>query len=151
MYRHIAASWHKIWKEKSGDIRYRLMKLRRESTIVRVERPTRLDRARALGYKAKQGFVIVRIKVGRGGMRKSRPTAGRRQKHLGVVRIKAAIGMQQVAERRAEEKLPNLHALNSYLVYRDGKHSWYEIIMVDPNHPSVSSDHDMAKVLGLAR
>ncbi len=151
MYRHINASWQRVWKEKAGGITKRLIEWRRNPTIMRLERPTRLDRARMLGYKAKQGFVVVRVKVGRGGMRKSRPRAGRRPKHLGVVKIKGAVNIKDVVERRAVKKFPNLTALNSYLVYQDGKHAWHEVIMVDSNHPAVTSDYDVAKALGLAR
>ena len=50
----------------------RMQDWRREGSIVRVRRPTRIDRARALGYKAKQGIVVVRVKVRRGGRRASR-------------------------------------------------------------------------------
>ncbi len=111
---------------------------------MRLERPSRISKARRLGYKAKQGFVVVRVRVGRGGMRKQRPRAGRRPKHLGVVKIKAAISMREVAERRAGEKFPNLKVLNSYFLYRDGKYSWYEVILVDPHHPAIKADKDLA-------
>lgn len=145
MYRHMSESWKSIWKEKAGEIRQRAIAWRRGPTIVRLKKPTRIDRARRLGYKAKQGFVVVRIRVARGGMRKSRPRSGRRPKHLGVVKIKAAVSMQKVAERRVAEKFPNLKVLSSYLLYRDGKYSWYEVILVDPHHPSIKADKDIIK------
>jgi len=144
MYRHIDATWRRIWKEKAGGIKERAIAWRRGRAIVRLERPSRISKARRLGYKAKQGFVVVRVRVGRGGMRKQRPRAGRRPKHLGVVKIKAAISMHEVAERRAGEKFPNLKVLNSYFLYRDGKYSWYEVILVDPYHPAIKADKDLA-------
>ncbi|MEM5881906.1 MAG: 50S ribosomal protein L15e, partial [Candidatus Aenigmatarchaeota archaeon] len=63
-------SLREYWKKK--DLRKELFKerlkqWRKEEAIVRVERPTRLDRARALGYKAKQGFIIVRVRIRKGG------------------------------------------------------------------------------------
>jgi large subunit ribosomal protein L15e len=143
MYRYIGASWRKIWKEKAGNIGQRAISWRRGRAIVRLERPSRIDKARQLGYKAKQGVVLIRVRVGRGGMRKQRPKSGRRPKHLGVTRIKAAIGMRAVAERRAIEKFPNLKILNSYFIYRDGKYSWYEIILIDPYHPAIKADKDL--------
>ena len=146
MYRHIGATWSRIWKEKGGGIKERAIAWRRGRAIVRLERPSRISKARRLGYKAKQGFVVVRVRVGRGGMRKQRPRAGRRPKHLGVVKIKAAISMHEVAERRAGEKFPNLKVLNSYFLYRDGKYSWYEVILVDPHHPAIKADKDLAWV-----
>ncbi len=40
--------------------RKRLAEWRKEPAVLRIDRPTRIDRARSLGYKAKQGFLIVR-------------------------------------------------------------------------------------------
>jgi len=146
MYRHIAESWQKIHKEKAGDITQRAIKWRKEGAIVRLEKPSKLHRARSLGYKAKQGFVVVRVRVGRGGRVRSRPRAGRRPKHLGVVKIKRAISSQEIAENRAARKYPNLKTLGSYLLYEDGKYKWYEVIMVDPSHPAIKSDVNVGKI-----
>lgn len=143
MYRYISKTWEGNLKTRSRVIKDHAIIWRREPAILRIERPSRLDRARKLGYKAKQGFVMLRIRVGRGGMRKSRPKSGRRPKHLGVVRIKAAVSMQQVAERRVMKKFPNLTVMGSYVVYRDGKNQWFEIILVDPDHPSIKADSDL--------
>mgnify|MGYP002394837076 CR=1 FL=1 len=38
--------------------------------VVRASRPSRPDKARRLGYKAKQGFVIYRVRVRRGGRKR---------------------------------------------------------------------------------
>ena len=149
MYSEIAKSWQKVFHEKSGDISARAVLLRRGPTIERLEKPSRLDRARKLGYKAKAGVVVVRIKVSRGGMRRKRPTSGRRPKHLGVLRMKSDEPVQGVAERRVREKFPNLTLLGSYIYYRDGKHSWFECILIDPHNPSISSDYNYRRVLGL--
>jgi large subunit ribosomal protein L15e len=71
MYHYIAELWKKPYNGPMKEtIRQRLIEWRREPAVVRVERPTRLNRARALGYKAKQGFVIVRVRVRKGGQRK---------------------------------------------------------------------------------
>lgn len=118
-----------------------------EPAIHRIVGPSRIDRARRLGYKAKQGVIVVRVRVGRGGMRKQRPVSGRRPKHLGVTRIKQGISMRRVAERRAGEKFPNTEVLGSYLLYKDGRYSWYEIILVDPHHPSISNDQEFRQKL----
>lgn len=129
------------------EIRARAILWRKGPTIQRLERPSRIDRARTLGYKAKQGFVVVRIRVGRGGMRRKRPRAGRRPKHLGVTKIKGSVGMQRVAVNRVAEKFPNLKPLNSYYLYEDGQYAWYEVILVDPHHPAIKSDKDMGRML----
>ena len=86
--------------------------------------PSRLLRARRLGYKAKQGIVVIRMRVGTGGMRRQRPRGGRRPKHLGVTRIKQDDNMKTVANRRVLEKYPNMKLLGSYFLYKDGKHYW---------------------------
>ncbi len=147
MYRHIAETWQKVLKDKAGDIAQRAIAWRKEAAISRLEKPTRLNRARSLGYKAKQGFVVVRVRVGRGGYRRKRPVAGRRPKHLGVVKIKRAISSQVIAENRALRKYPNLILLGSYFLYQDGKYRWYEVIMADPAHPAVRNDPDLGRII----
>jgi len=107
----MAATWMQLWKANNVELKNKTIGWRTEPTIHKVRRPSRLDRARRLGYKAKQGIVIVRARVGRGGMRKQRPVAGRRPKHLGVVHIKQGISMQKVAERRVNEKFPNMEVI----------------------------------------
>jgi large subunit ribosomal protein L15e len=139
MYKYVNETWQKILKEKPESIKERAIEWRKEPAIVRVEKPSRIDKARRLGYKAKQGFIVVRARVGRGGMRKSRPRSGRRPKHLGTVKIKANVSSREVAERRVSEKYPNLKVLNSYFLYKDGKHTWYEVILVDLNHPAIAN------------
>ncbi len=148
LYSQIGKTWQKIFHEKAGDIASRVIQLRRSPTIVRLERPSRLDRARMLGYKAKQGVIVVRIKVARGGMRRQRPTSGRRPKHLGVLRMKAAVSAQTVAERRVSEKYSNMKVLGSYPLWSDGKWSWFECILVDLEHPSIRKDHNYRSVAG---
>jgi large subunit ribosomal protein L15e len=80
-------------------------------------------------------------------MRKQRPTSGRRPKHLGVVRIKQTDSMKLVAERRVNEKYPNMEVIGSYFLYKDGKNIWYEILLADPAHPSISRDVEFKKRL----
>lgn len=143
MYRRIAQTWRKLWSDRPPEIKSRAITWRRGATITRLERPSRLDRARSLGYKSKQGFVILRVKVAKGGMRRKRPRSGRRPKHLGVVKIKAAVGMQEVAEKRAAKRFPNLYPLNSYYIFDDGRSFWYEVILVDPHHPAIVNDKDL--------
>ena len=149
MYKEIGETWQKVFKDKYGDIRTRAIALRRGPTMERVERPSRLDKARMLGYKAKQGVVVVRIRVKAGGMRRQRPTSGRRPKHLGVLRIKSDEPVQKVAERRVKERHPNLELLGSYLLWVDGKHRWFECILVDPLEPGVKKDYNYRRRLGL--
>ena len=133
-YKYIAEAWSKPEKSYVDELMsQRLIEWRKQRTIVRIERPTRLDRARKLGYKAKQGFVIARTRVRRGGMRKQRPRSGRRPKRMGVAKFKPAKSIRLIAEE----------VLNSYWVGEDGRHKWFEIILVDPNHPVIKTDKDV--------
>ena len=137
--------WLKMWKENSIELRKKAVLWRKENAVTRVDKPSRITRARRLGYKAKQGITVVRMRVGTGGMRKQRPRGGRRPKHLGVTRIKAAVSMKQVAERRVLERHPNMKLLGSYFLYKDGMHYWFEIILADPSHPSIAKDKELRK------
>ena len=137
--------WLKMWKENSTELRKKAVLWRKENAVTRVDKPSRITRARRLGYKAKQGITVVRMRVGTGGMRKQRPRGGRRPKHLGVTRIKAAVSMKQVAERRVLERYPNMKLLGSYFLYKDGMHYWFEIILADPSHPSIAKDKELRK------
>jgi large subunit ribosomal protein L15e len=140
-YKYIAEEWAKPEKSFVEQLmRQRLVEWRKEQTVICVEKPTRLDRARKLGYKAKQGFVVARVRVRRGGLRKQRPRSGRRPKRMGVHKFKPAKSLRLIAEERAARKFPNLEILNSYWVGEDGRSKWFEIILVDPNSPVIRTD-----------
>ena len=113
---------------------------RKGKSIERVEKPTKLHRARTLGYKAKQGYVVVRARIRKGGMHKVRPKRGRKPRAMGVSKYTTGKNLQWVAEERVQRKYPNLEVLNSYKVYADGRSWYYEVIMVDPSHPVIKSD-----------
>ncbi len=137
--------WLKMLKENPMELRQKAVIWRNENAITRVEKPSRIARARRLGYKAKQGIVVIRMRVGTGGMRKERPRGGRRPKHLGVTKIKADVSMKQVAERRVLERYPNMKLLGSYFLYKDGMHYWFEVVLADPSHPRIAKDKEIRK------
>ena len=139
--------WVQMLKKNAPELRAKAIGWRKETAVTRIDKPTRLQRARRLGYKAKQGIIVVRMRVGVGGMRKQRPRGGRRPKHLGVVRIKADVSMKQVAENRILTRYPNMKLLGSYFLYKDGMHIWFEIILADPDHPRISKDKELRKRL----
>lgn len=116
---------------------------RKTLPVERVEHPTRIDNARKYGYKAKQGFVVARVRVRRGGMRKSRPSRARKPAGMGILKITPSKSIQRIAEERAQRKYMNLEVLGSYWLLEDGQYKWYEVIMVDPNHPAIKSDKDI--------
>jgi len=59
---------------------------------------------------------------------------------MGVKRYTPAKSMRLIAEERAAKKFPNLEVLNSYWVGEDGHHKWFEVILVDPNNPSIRNE-----------
>ncbi len=126
--------------EKRKLMRGRMREWREGSAVQRVEVPTILKRARTLGYKAKQGVIVVRVKVRKGGRRKVRPSRGRRPKRMGVLKIVPKKSIQLIAEERAARKYPNLEVLNSYMLGWDGTRKYFEVIMLDPDHPSIKND-----------
>jgi large subunit ribosomal protein L15e len=137
------AKAYKSPKETQGQLyRERLIQWRAEQATTRLEYPTRLDRARALGYKAKQGIFMVRQRVVRGGKFNEKPAGGRRSKKFGRSHI-VHLNYQAIAQMRAATSYPNCEVLNSYWVGKDGTYAWYEIIMVDPQHPVVRSDESL--------
>jgi len=143
-YKYVAKAWKKPDASYVKDLMWqRTIEWRKQPAIIKIEKPTRLDRARKLGYKAKQGFIIARIRVRRGGFRKVRPEAGRRPKRIGVAKFKLAKSLQLIAEERVARKFPNLEVLNSFWVWEDGRYKWFEVIMVDPHHPVIASDENI--------
>lgn len=140
-YRYMATSFRATQGEEGADLRHeRLLTWRRDHTVTRLERPTRLDRARAIGWRAKGGYLCVRVRVRRGGQRKHAIIAGRRPKRKGILRMTLAKSLQRIAEERAAKHYPNLEVLNSYWVGEDGKQKFFEVVLVDPDHPEILAD-----------
>ncbi len=141
LYRYLGRSFRATQGPEGAELRHlRLLAWRREASVTRLERPTRLDRARAVGYRAKGGYSIVRVRVRRGGQGKRAIIAGRRPKHKGILQMTLAKSLRRIAEERAQKHYPNLEVLNSYWVGEDGKQKFFEVILVDPCHPEIVGD-----------
>ena len=142
--KHMQATWN---RPKAGipakARRERMAGWRREGVFQRIHRPTRIDAARRVGYKAKQGIVMVRTRVRRGGLRKSKVHMKRKPSNAGIKKITMAKSIQRIAEERVSRRYPNLEVLNSYWVGEDGKNKFYEVIMVDPHHPAIKADKQL--------
>lgn len=139
VYKYIQKLWTKP-KENLGEVwTQRLIKWRKEPATVRVQFPTRIDRARSLGYKAKQGYFVVRQKVIRGGHQRASYLGGRRSKRSSK-RLDLDKSYQQISEERVSKKYVNCEVLNSYWVASDGRYHWHEIILVDRDHPVIKKD-----------
>ena len=116
-----------------------MIEWRRSGVFTKVDKPLRLDRARALGYKAKKGVVVIRVRVKRGGHKRPRPNKGRRSKRLHT-RKNLKLNYKQIATQRVERKYKNLKVLNSYKIGKDGIHYFYEVILIDPSKPEIKND-----------
>ena len=138
-----------VWKQPKQNIpaavrRDRMAGWRREPVFQRIERPTRLDAARRVGYRAKQGITVVRTRVRRGGLRKGKIHMKRKPSKAGIKKITMAKSIQRMAEERTSKRYPNLEVLNSYWVGEDGKNKFFEVIMVDPHHPAIKADKQLS-------
>ena len=140
--KYIKKLWLKPKAEYKETYKANMVQWRKEPVTVRIEHPTRIDRARELGFKAKQGFVVVRQRVKRGGKMRQQFAGGRRSKNFSRKHV-VHLNYQTVAERRANRKYVNCEVLNSYWVGKDGLSYWYEVILVDKHHPVVKTNKDL--------
>ena len=136
LYYYIKQAWK---KPDEKVLRERMIEWRKDEVFTRVEKPLRLDRARSLGYKDKKGFVVIRIRVQRGGHKRPRPNKGRRGKRLHINK-NLKMSYKWIAEERVSKKFSNLEVLNSYQVGKDGMNYFYEVICVDPSRAEIKND-----------
>ena len=129
--------YKKLYSEKL--IKFRHLK----DAVTKIEKPSNIPRARSLGYKAKQGFIVVLVKVRKGSGLVRRPNRGRRPKRMGVNKITRRISIQRMAENKADRKFANLEVLNSYMIGKDGINYFFEVICVDPQKPEIQNDRTM--------
>ncbi|AFN84108.1 60S ribosomal protein L15 [Encephalitozoon romaleae SJ-2008] len=136
-----------IHRRKQSDVmryllRIRVCEYRQRGECFRVEKPTFLERARTLGYRAKQGYVLYIARVKKGNMKRNYHNGNTRGKcvNAGINQIKPSLRKQASAEMVAGKKCPNLGVLNSYWVGQDAAYKYYEVIMVDRHHPAIRND-----------
>jgi len=141
LYHQVAEIWKKP-KENMGDMmKSRLIAWRRENTVVRIDKPTRVDRARTIGYKAKLGYIMVRVKIGKGGRRRELyGRRGRKPTKMGLVHFTHGKSLQKIAEEKAQRRYINMFVVGSYLVGEDGKHQWYEAALADTQHGNIKKN-----------
>jgi len=139
LYSYVRQSWKKPDK---ATLRTRMIEWRKSESIVKVDKPLRIDRARALGYKAKKGIIVVRVRLNRGGHRRHRPSKKRMTKKQ-TPKLVLKVNYKWIAEQRAQKKHKNLEVLNSYNIGKDGKHYFYEVILVDKDKPEIKSDRTL--------
>ena len=131
------------WKKPDVKLlRERMIQWRKDGAITKVEKPLRIDRARSLGYKAKKGVVVVRVKIKRGGHKRSRPNKARRTKRLHI-RKNLRMNYKEIAEARVARKYVNMEVLGSYWIGKDGMSYFYEVILVDRSEPGILNDKQL--------
>ncbi|GAB0145364.1 hypothetical protein EsHS_00005795 [Epichloe bromicola] len=131
-----------LQKKKQSDLMSFLLRYRQLNVIHRAPRPSRLDKARRLGYKAKQGYVIYRVRVRRGGRKRPAPKGATYGKptNQGINQLKYQRSLKATAEERVGRRCANLRVLNSYWINQDSTYKYYEVILVDPQHKAIRID-----------
>ncbi|KAK4536297.1 hypothetical protein CDCA_CDCA08G2322 [Cyanidium caldarium] len=137
-----------LWRKKQSEamrflLRVRAWEYRHLPPVHRATRPSRPDKAHRLGYRAKQGFVIYRVRVRRGGRKRPVPKGIQygKPKNQGVTQLKFQRNKRSVAEERVGRRIcANLRVLNSYWVNQDSVFKYYEVILADPNHNAIRRD-----------
>lgn len=146
LYKYIRDFWRTDSEESRALMRERLIMWRREPRTFRINRPTRLDRARSLGYKAIQGVIVVRQRLLRGGRQKPQQKKGRRPKRASR-RKNLNKSYQVVAEERANKSYKNCEVVGSYKVAKDGKYFWFEVILADRNSKTVKANKKLSQIV----
>ncbi|KAA8565328.1 hypothetical protein EYC84_011045 [Monilinia fructicola] len=121
-----------IQKKKQSDVlrfllRVRCWELRQLNVVHRASRPSRPDKARRLGYKAKQGYF-----------QRVPPTESQPTRVLTNLSTKdpSSPPLRSVSVARCA----NLRVLNSYWINQDSTYKYFEIILVDPQHKAIRRD-----------
>uniref|UniRef100_A0A2K5C6Q4 Ribosomal protein L15 n=1 Tax=Aotus nancymaae TaxID=37293 RepID=A0A2K5C6Q4_AOTNA len=122
-----------LWRKKQSDVMRFLLRVR----------CWQYRQLSAL-HRAKQGCVIYRIRVRRGGQKRPVPKGATYGKpvHHGVNHVKFARSLQSVAEERAGRHCGALRVLNSYWVGEDSTYKFFEVILIDPFHKAIRRNPD---------
>merc|ERR1739847_115282 len=141
---------NELWRKKQSDVMKYILRLRswhfrQLPAIHRASRPSRPEKARLMGYKAKQDNSVFRVRVRRGCRKRLAPKGATYGKPVneGVNQLKFQRRIQSVAEERAGKALGSLRVLNSYWVGQDSTYKYFEVVMVDPQHKVIRRDADM--------
>jgi len=144
-YKYISSSFQEEYKARSRAMKDRIVQWRNEPSIVALEKPTNIARARKLGYKAKQGITVARVRVERGLSKRPKPRRGRAPSKSGRF-FAYRKSLQARAEDRVARKFSNCEVLNSYYVGSDGTNKFFEVILIDRSHPAIFGDKMYAEM-----
>eukprot|EP00915_Cephaloidophora_sp_WS-2016_P001161 GHVH01001602.1.p1 GENE.GHVH01001602.1~~GHVH01001602.1.p1 ORF type:complete len:206 (+),score=19.40 GHVH01001602.1:40-657(+) len=137
-----------IYKNKQSDVarflsRVRTWEYRQLPGVCSVGSPTRPEKARKLGYKAKEGYSVFRCRIRRGDKMRdvSKGICYGKPRNAGVHQQKRAVNHQNEAEQLVGRTLgAAMRILNSYYLTKDGTHKYYEVIAVHPGSQSIRND-----------
>ncbi len=145
-YKYMLRSFQGGYKARSQAVKSRLVAWRKDPPVFRAERPTNIARARELGYRAKQGVLIARVRVDRGLSKRRKIKAGRKPSKSGMFYAYRK-SLQARAEERAARRFSNCEVLNSYFVGEDGNYKFFEVILLDRTHPEIMNDRVYAGIV----
>ncbi len=146
MYKQMKSSFVSEYKERSPIYKARITMWRADPPVNRIPGPTNIARARELGYKAKEGVLVARVRV-IGGKKKRDTVGGGRKPSKSGRFFSPSKSIQSIAEERAARRFSNTEVLNSYFIGQAGSDWFYEVILLDRNAPQVASDPQYAGLL----
>lgn len=129
-YKRIQETFQKEYKERSEIYRKRLAEWRKQPPVLKIDKPTNIAAARRKGYKAKEGYIVVRVRVKRGKRKTKKRPRGKKPGKSGMI-FSRQKSLQLIAEERAGRKFKDEYeVLNSYFVGADGSYKFFEVILV---------------------
>ncbi len=135
-YKYMTKTFISEYKEHPKIYKERVRTWKRQDTVTRAERPTNLARARALGYRAKLGYIIARVMIDKGMRKRPKPLGGRKPSKYGRF-FSPKESHREIAEQKASRKFRNCEVLNSYWVGEDGQTKFFEIILLEKERAGV--------------
>lgn len=147
MYGQMKQSFQSEYKQRSDIYKERTVQWNSEPSVNRIEKPTNIARARELGYKAKPGVVVVRVKIVKGKRKRDNWGGGRKPSKSGRF-FSMQKSLQSIAEERAARKFANTEVLNSYFAGGTGQSKFFEVILLDRSNPSITKDKVYSTIIG---
>jgi large subunit ribosomal protein L15e len=139
-------AFQKEYKQRSDIYKARITQWNAGSSITRINKPTNITRARELGYKAKEGILMARVKVRGGKSKREAPDGGRKPSKSGRF-FSRAKSLQAIAEERAATRFSNCEVLNSYFIGAAGTDKFYEIILLDRSNKAIQNSPQYKSIL----
>ena len=146
MYKNIKKTFINEYKDRSDIYKSKLAEWSKEPPVSRIGKPTNLSRARNLGYKAKEGIKIARVRVRKGNRKRATVGGGRKPSKSGRY-FSRSKSLQSIAEERAAKKFTNCEIMNSYFVGEIGTDRFYEVIMLDKSSKALQADAGYSHIL----